>query len=112
MAYQKILVPLDGSELAAQALQHAQQIAKPQTKLYLLSIIEEDQAAELAQTSLLLSNAVGALSDLSAYSENFYDPNEIKNREAYLGALAEKLQESGYQAIPVVRCGDAANTIL
>lgn len=112
MAYQKILVPLDGSELSERALYHAQQIASSQTKLYLLSVIEEDRGFEFAQAGSLLGSVAGAPSDSVDYTRDMYNPIEVRNRERYVQGFVDKLQENGSQAHSVVLCGSPAKLIL
>ncbi|HJF27858.1 universal stress protein [Acinetobacter bohemicus] len=47
MAYQNILVPVDGSEISFSAVQHAAKIAKAfGSRLYLISLIAEDPFTE------------------------------------------------------------------
>ena len=96
----RILVPLDGSPLAEQALPCAVTLARG------------------LDAELVLLRAVWILPDiLDMLDESTVDLNAIADQldaEAggYLNALVGQLKEGGLNAHPVVRCGPAAETIL
>lgn len=107
--YQKILVPLDGSRLAEQALPHAVGLAQvhPNSVLYLLSVVPA------------VRYGAASTSALSPYipPEYFVDPQETqqtleKSLHQYLNMMARQLYETGGRIITCVRRGDPADAII
>jgi nucleotide-binding universal stress UspA family protein len=96
----RILVPLDGSSLAEQALPCAVTLARG------------------LEVELVLLGAVGIPPDiLEMLDESTLKLNEIMiqleaEANSYLGTLVEQLKEAGLSARSVVRRGPAAETIL
>jgi len=97
LRYHKLLLPLDGSPLAEQVLQHLPWLATPaDTELVLVSAIETWRYAvsgsEFAWVDTLPAIRAGT--------------------EQYIAAQCQQLQQSGYRVTMHVVEGDAAQTIL
>lgn len=98
MAYKKILVALDGSELAEAALPHVQKLASdPESEIVLLRV-SVDPAAEFS------------------FSDPHIADNIIQELEAetlaYLQSARSKLQRAGFRTSFLVGQGAIAETIL
>ena len=97
LCYHKLLLPLDGSPLAEQVLQHLPWLATPaETELVLVSAIETWRYAvtgsEFAWVDMLPSIRAGT--------------------EEYMVAQRQRLQQAGYRVTTHVVEGDAAQVIL
>ena len=109
--FRTVLVPLDGSPLAEQALPYAREVAQRfQAKLVLLQVVPlVGQAAALgfAGTSELAHTTPP---DIEALSEAL--GAEVRRAEGYLGETARKLQEAGLEVEWEVRRGVPAAEII
>jgi nucleotide-binding universal stress UspA family protein len=96
----RILVPLDGSSLAEQALPCAVTLARglPAELVLLRAIWIPPDILETLDESTVELNVIVAQLEAEAYD--------------YLGTLVEQLREAGLSARSVVRWGPAAETIL
>lgn len=93
--FQKILVPLNGSEMAEKALGCLARFASPtDTELVLVGVVE---------TLRYVSSRHNALERVAAVSEQY---------EHYFQEMRERLQVEGYEVTSVVCEGDAATEIL
>lgn len=107
--YQRILVPLDGSPFAEQALPHALRVAAPNTgEIHLLSI-----APMLGDNSM----AVVDLYPVYVYRDYLIDQNEEEARitadlTTYLDQVSAQVQAGGCQAVKVIRFGQPADEII
>ncbi len=107
--YERILVPLDGSAFAEQALCHAKQLATPgQAEIHLLSVapLLEDQAL-----------AVVDLYPVYVYRDYLIDQDQEMERvkqemEGYLSKAAADLQGAGYLVTTAIRFGLPADEII
>lgn len=107
--YRKILVPLDGSAFAEQALCHAQQVALPgATEIHLLSVapLLEDQ-----------SLAAVDLYPIYVYRDYLVDHNVEMERittelKGYLDQVSRQMSAAGYQVAPAIRFGQPADEII
>ncbi len=107
--YQRILVPLDGSAFAEQALNHAQHVALAgQSEIHLLSVapLLEDQ-----------SLAVVDLYPVYVYRDYLVDHNMELERittelNGYLDQLSARVQGAGYKAVSAIRFGQPADEII
>ena len=107
--YSRILVPLDGSAFAEQALCHAETIATPgQTEIHLLSVapLLEDQAL-----------AVVDLYPVYVYRDYLVDQSQEMERvqqelEGYLEQIARQLKTAGHLARVAIRYGQPAEEII
>jgi nucleotide-binding universal stress UspA family protein len=111
MSYQRILVPLDGSKLSELALRHVIEVAAPNAKIHILSVVAENPVNEIA-----------SLASAQAYSippsEGQWprvpeaDPHDPHARETYLKRVAEWLEGAGYQVTTEAVPGNVVQTIL
>ena len=96
MGYEKILIPLDGSELAEVALIHLGRVTTLEAKVHLISVMTEVPAQVVALTPQL----------------SFPDPHpEVQARETYLNTIADGLRQSGYETTTEVRTGRVVDAI-
>jgi nucleotide-binding universal stress UspA family protein len=104
MGYNKLLVPLDGSQLAELALQHIPRVANPGAHIHLLSVF----AVEVPLIDLaVIAGTVG-----SDVPRNLSRPaDEIRVRKEYLEKIAAKLEQSGYVVTFDVPSGHVVDTI-
>src|SRR5690242_11410714 len=113
MSYQKILVTLDGSELAEQALRHIEQIATPGTAVHVLSVITEDFVID---ASLSLAHAMTVDYSLSSHNvptiQDVVDPKTLQTRVAYLLQASEWLKDRGFTVTVEARPGRAIDEIV
>jgi nucleotide-binding universal stress UspA family protein len=100
--YQHILVPLDGSELAEQAIPHARKLAQPPAQLSLLRAMPQEYIAAVEQAG--------------RYASKFSTEETLAKAEAeerdYLNRVAQELQQAGYQVSTQVTRRGAAEAIL
>lgn len=107
--YQNILVPLDGSSFAEQALCHAQTMAVAGTsQLHLLSV------APLLEDAAL---AVVDLYPVYVYRDYLIDQEQEmarvqKELNAYLQQAGQRLKDAGYAVEAIIRFGQPAEEIL
>lgn len=118
LPYQKILVPLDGSELAAQALPHAEEIARGLgAKLILYQVVAMPpgfMAAPTGTTAGGPSIAVGVgrvgVDIMGGDDENHL--RAMDEAEAYLARLATSLHHRKTDADIDINTGDPATYIV
>jgi nucleotide-binding universal stress UspA family protein len=104
--YHKILVPLDGSQLAEIALPHAVNLAKAsRAEVVLLHAVAEQEKYHLME-----SYTIGATEDFSEKAMAKQQAEEARARE-YLAPLVEKLKAEGLTASSVTVIGPPAETI-
>jgi len=107
--YEKILVPLDGSAFAEQALCHAEHVAFPgKTEIHLLSV-----APLLEDHSL----AVVDLYPVYVYRDYMIDQDQEMKRvqqelQGYLERVAQRLEDAEYRTTTVIRFGQPAEEII
>lgn len=107
--YAKVLVPLDGSSFAEQALDHAQQLAVAgATEIHLLSV------APLLEDQTL---AVVDLYPIYVYRDYLVDHKQemehiIVELTGYLEQVSGRLRAAGYQVVSAVRFGQPADEII
>jgi nucleotide-binding universal stress UspA family protein len=97
---QHILVPLDGSKLAEDALQHARRIANRQGKITLLTAVD---VPEMPMYGLYPPAAV------PDYQAAIQDA--LPKARAYLGQIAQELTDAGFTVSVDAQVGDAAEVI-
>lgn len=84
--YRRVVVPLDGSELAEEVLDHAVRVGGPSAEYRLIRIISPDNVSE---------------EDRQRYGYRTGQDGLVEERrraEEYLGGLAERLKSEGFQA--------------
>jgi nucleotide-binding universal stress UspA family protein len=95
-----VLVPLDGSMLAEEALIHAKNIAAPQGQITLLAVIELPAEYDYALVDIPLTmTSAGALFDQEEHQVAY------RNALDYLRAQASLLEARGYTVDCVVETG-------
>ena len=98
--YQKILVPLDGSQRAEAILPHVEDLARRyQAKVILLQVVEPDPL-------IVGPDMVYPIVDRQIVEER------IKKAEDYLSALQASLGQSGIEATTFVRHGPIVEEII
>lgn len=115
--YKKILVPLDGSELAAQALPHAEEIARGAgAQLILLRVIERHVkvGAIPGMGNYGMGGGVGggAIGVMNASVDNAAHRHALDEAEAALAALLPSLHHRQIKAVTEVLTGDPAAQIV
>jgi len=114
--YKKILVPLDGSELAAQALPHAEEIARTSgAKLILSQIVDtnvEFVVAPMGSGSSGSSIGVGAGGVGVVISNDPRQQQAIDEAKAHLERLAASLQHRKIATAVDINTGDPATRIV
>jgi nucleotide-binding universal stress UspA family protein len=104
MGYKKILVPLDGSELAELALQHVPRIADQHAHIHLLSVFSvEEPRIDLATIAITVGTEIP--NSLAKPSE------EVRLRKEYLDKVANNLEQKGYVVTIDVPSGHVVDTI-
>ncbi|MCD6351920.1 MAG: universal stress protein [Armatimonadetes bacterium] len=93
--YKRVLVPLDGSELAERALKHAVDLAAAFGATLELVRVVPVAPLEVARG--------GAMTDLEA---------EVAEAREYLEGLRQRLADSGLQVLSTVRQGDVAEELI
>jgi nucleotide-binding universal stress UspA family protein len=107
--YAKVLVPLDGSEVSEQALAHAQSVARAfGARVYLLQVISLSHEYEAVrgggdESLTALEYARDTAREITAARQT--------RAEAYLAAMATRLEETGIQVDTSVRQGSALDNI-
>lgn len=107
MGYHKILVTLDGSELAENALKHALRVAEPDAQVHLLSILEEDWAAVVAMAGMMGEPYPAAADPRAAH-----DPKAIAAQREYLGTIIKRYEDTPVIFSTEVQSGSVVDTIL
>lgn len=96
-----ILIPLDGSLLAAKAIDPTKQILKAGSKITLVSVIEIPNYWEFG------------VSPVVTFEQNEITVDQlVKRASVYLECEAAKLRAEDFQVEVVVRCGDPATVIV
>jgi nucleotide-binding universal stress UspA family protein len=109
MGYNKILIPLDGSEVSEKALQHLAKVANLDTEVHLLKVVPEDRVDELATVAAVLSQSVvspGKQVKLSSTKQE-----EIRADQIYLNRIADELKDAGYRVVTELWPGQAISAI-
>jgi nucleotide-binding universal stress UspA family protein len=105
--FSTILLPLDGSETAAQAVPVAKEMARRfEARIHLVQVVDTT-AASLA---LGANAAAGGVSDPAAITGEVND--QVTLAKAYLGAVAEELANDGVQATYEIQDGPAVDGIV
>ena len=106
MSFHKILVTLDGSELAESAVAYAKQAAAPGAHVTLLTVMEEDWAAALA-----MAGVMGHTAPIPANPRNSTDPEALAESRRYLDDICEPLVRGGLNVSSEVHHGSVIEVI-
>jgi nucleotide-binding universal stress UspA family protein len=112
MSYYKILVPLDGSKLAEQALQHAVRIATPQAHIHVISVLAEDSTSEVVSLTSAMSDRLPLSNDQWPHTKRPGSPREMNARVKYLQEVSEWLEPAGYEVTTETLQGPISEMIL
>jgi nucleotide-binding universal stress UspA family protein len=96
MSYHKILVPLDGSKLSEQALQHAVRIASPNANIHVISVLADGEVTEMATLTAAMADRQSLTNDQWPYTKRPGNPRELNARAKYLREVSEWLEPAGY----------------
>ncbi|MCB9141469.1 MAG: universal stress protein [Anaerolineales bacterium] len=107
--YTKILVPLDGSRFAEQALPHAMNIAAAgAVEIHLLSVapLMDDQASSVVD-----------MYPVYVYRDYMVDPTSESERiklglQDYLDHVTRRIKAAGHEVVTVIRLGQPAEEII
>ena len=99
MGYDKILIPLDGSESAALALPYAQKLAGKETTLVLFSVCPEDEQRLCRLNSAYLGLQAGVLQTSGFKAVSHTEPGDLADR------IKEYVVKEGVDLIVVCRQG-------
>lgn len=115
--YKKILVPLDGSELATQALPQAEAIARSSgAQLILLRVIERHVKVGMVpgMGNYGMGGGVGggAIGVMNASEDTLTHRHALDEAEAALTALLPSLHHHQFQAVTEILTGDPAAQII
>src|SRR5579859_7179753 len=113
MTYQKILIPLDGSELAELALHQVEQIAPSGTHVHVLSIMTEDYMLETGINLAYVMNTGYSFSNEVPPGLQAKEASKVRRqRTEYLHKAADWLLEKGYVVTVEARPGNAIDEIV
>jgi nucleotide-binding universal stress UspA family protein len=113
--YSKILLPLDGSQFAVQALPHAEAIAGALGATLILFEVVEDPLTVMASQ---LSGVTGGLGSTGSVGIGALPPDENTHRKAmdaaqgYLDELAVSLKHRKIDAVVDINAGEPAERIV
>jgi nucleotide-binding universal stress UspA family protein len=128
--YKKILVPLDGSELASAVLPHVQEVVRcTHASIILLRVTPEPSYIADGSSATMLANAQvmrrtempRSITEAIAQNRAFEAPgpnqspwieHEVEAAQTYIDALAADLVQSGMHVRSMVMPGAVAETIL
>jgi nucleotide-binding universal stress UspA family protein len=116
MAYQKILLTLDGSSFAETALRYVPGIADPQAAIHLLSVIgammiQHPVASPIPHVSTV--NIPYMLPPLNTPCvQQIANPTLFRDRLVYLQETGNGLRQSGFKVILNVEPGNTVDTII
>lgn len=112
MGYRRILVTLDGSKLAEQALKHVVEVAALGAQIHLLSVMAEDPVSEVAALSKATHQAGQLGKDQWPPLPKPDDIHAKNARRDYLEQAGEWLEQLDYSVSTDVRSGEVIPTIL
>ncbi|MDO8751625.1 MAG: universal stress protein [Dehalococcoidia bacterium] len=108
---ERILVPLDGSPLAEEALPHAKKLASRFSGIiFLVRVIPTAQ--QLAAASFASASGMQGVPPIDVSSMDKVVELQLEEARAYLTEAARKIQAEGIQAEWEVREGAAAEVII
>lgn len=111
MSFKKILIPLDGSQLAEIALQYVKHVAAPGAEIHLLSVMVDEHLEQFVS----IANSVEiAFAGAPAYPTvpNTRSPEAISELKRYLERASEPLLAQGYSVKYEVLPGSVTETIV
>jgi nucleotide-binding universal stress UspA family protein len=117
MGYKKVLVTLDGSELAERALPHAARITEPEGYIHLLSVVDSVALGEYVQIAGLMSSAMNVSASFQSHrapmkSSLVGDSRVMGERTTYLQRVADDLRAAGFKVGIEAYPGEVIPTIV
>lgn len=104
--YDRILLPLDGSETAEAAIPHARALANAfNSALTLFYVVEPSISVPEADITAALTIPTPPPSAITP------DEAEIRGAEEYLHSVADTLKHQGIRAEAVIKCGSPGSEI-
>src|SRR5579859_5662140 len=97
MGYRKILIPLDGSALAEQALKHLARVAEPGASIHLFSAVTLSAASEAALIASSAGQPFQPVATTWPLVPSMDDEEAMNTRKAYLKKIGEWLEQGGYR---------------
>ncbi|GIK27141.1 MAG: universal stress protein [Chloroflexi bacterium] len=107
MAFKKILVTLDGSDIAETAVKYAQEIVAPGGQITLLSVLEEDWAA-----SLVMAGMIGQPVPMASDPRYASDPRALAAQREYLRGIQESFTRKDVTVQQEVVTGSVVESII
>jgi nucleotide-binding universal stress UspA family protein len=106
-----ILLPLDGSEIAEKAVEHAQKLVNPGGEITLLVAVD---APEYINYSIYGTQPIAptVVSPQTAFDYQALTDEMVAQSNTYLERIAQDLQSSGYKVQRMVELGSAADLIV
>lgn len=111
MGFDKILIPLDGSDCAEWAIPFAVRVANPQARIHLLSVVENNVFSEIVipkAAGMDVTELDEAISSLESPTD---EAAEIYARQKYLRQTASTLERQDFTVTVELVGGYAANVI-
>ncbi|MBX3063673.1 MAG: universal stress protein [Anaerolineae bacterium] len=112
MGYRRILVTLDGSTFAEQALKHVVEIAATGAQIRLLSVMAEDPISEVAALAKATNQTEVEGKDQWPVLPKPKNIHAVDARREYLEKAGEWLEQMEYSVSTDVRSGEVIPTIL
>jgi nucleotide-binding universal stress UspA family protein len=117
MSFRKILVTLDGSDLAELALKHVMSVASRETTIYLLSVVgsvlvEDRVNSTVASVSTMNIPYFVMPKAQPQVMHHVGDPRIYRDRVGYLERVGDDLRAKGYRVHVDVRPGKVVDTII
>jgi nucleotide-binding universal stress UspA family protein len=109
---ENILVPLDGSEIAAKALDYVAKVAGPKASVTLLMVI--DPPEDPAYSGMLIGPGGASPTPMPSFGVDYQSLTEEMMAQArhYLNHVAEDLRKGGYNVEIEVTLGNPAPLIV
>ena len=111
MGFKNILITLDGSDVAEQAMTVISGLANPGSNIHVLSIVSHDTIDAL--NAVAFANSFGAIVDETVLTlQHDTETRQLYEREDYLKRVTQSLVDQGYSVTLDVRLGEIVKTII
>lgn len=112
MGFNKILIPLDGSDLAEAAVAYAIEAANSGAHIHLLSVVDVNCFTEVAIRDIAGMDIVALDKNAEVAADaSDTDALEVFTRQKYLLLVAQRLQAKGFTTTVELKLGSAIHTI-
>jgi nucleotide-binding universal stress UspA family protein len=106
MGYQKILIPLDGSEFSEVALRHVPLVAAPGARIHLMSVISTHVAEALSLTPEMWEGPFDTQEETRSYLKKVADPLTTRGYkvtvDAPVGPVVPVIAEASKQGFDLI----------